>query len=151
MLFRSITAWAGTQPRAVGHVRALSSPHLLHGEMQILHSPRLSPQLVFGCPRALKKPLFSPLPACLLWRCAASREFGSSPRHTGFVSPPLTHTGADLNHQGVTARIQKPRAGEHRVLFTCGGVWFFFLICHSNIQGTFVKPILSKLFTIASN
>lgn len=59
-------------------------------------------------------------------RCASNGDFGQGLIHVGFVSPPLAHTGAELSHWGITAHMQKLRAGKtwgYIVMF--GAVWVF--------------------------
>ena len=136
-------------------------PALICGTHQVCCHPRFSkerckpsvclgssPSLSLGAPQHWEHQFCQR--ACF-WGVPQAGSLAGSPHHAGFVSPPLAHTGADLNCRGITARTQKLQGREPWSFIHTQRESGLFLIYCSNIQGTIAKLILSKLFTITFN
>ena len=85
VVFMLITARTTSQPWAMGHVRSVVTPRSPWGDA--------NPPFAQALPPACLRVLYStentpaPLPACVLQRRAASREFGRQPWSRGFRVP----------------------------------------------------------------
>lgn len=85
VVVRLITAWTTSQPWAVGHIRSVVTSRSPQGNANPPFAQVLSP----ACLRVpySSENIPTPLPVCMLQRCAASREFGRWPPTRGFRIP----------------------------------------------------------------